>query len=555
MSSRNYKEAATLSRFPAWWSVALAAGLLTACGGGSDVTPTDTAAAATEQAAAVASTAATAADDAVFDASPEAALPSKCTSASRVNDTIPKLMECVTYSEVRKHQKALQDIADANGGTRASGTEGFNASARYAVKVFREAGYDVRRQYFQFRTFEELSPTLLKVTAPTMRDVTNSVLAYSASGDVTAAVTALPFQPADDTPGCEAADFAGFPAGHIALVGRGNCTFAEKAANAQAAGAVGVVIANNVDDGEPLNGTLGADFRGTIPVTSVTQAEGNLLAAVSGLQMRLKTDTRMEDVATSNVIAESKKGDPAQVVMVGAHLDSVAEGPGINDNGSGAAAILETAKQMAKVHTRNRVRFALWGAEEAGLVGSTYYVGTLQPWQQRRIALYLNFDMIASPNPGFFIYDGDNSDNAGAGAGPAGSDEIEKAFEGFYARRGIAFKGTDFDGRSDYGPFIEAGIPSGGLFTGAEGIKTPDEAALWGGQAGVAYDPCYHQACDTFTNNNAFAFNVNLHSVAAVTLRFAKDATPPGAGRTEANALGARASSAVLMRKGDKFIR
>ena len=555
MSSRNYKEAATLSRFPAWWGVALAAGLLTACGGGSDVGTTDTAAAvavastATEQAAAVSS----AADDAVFDANPAAALPDKCTRPNRVNDTIPKLLECVTFSEVRKHQKALQDIADANGGTRASGTEGFNASARYAVKVFRDAGYDVRRQYFQFRTFEELSPTVLQVTAPTQRDVANSILAYSASGDVTAPVTALPFQPADDTPGCEAADFAGFPRGHIALVGRGNCTFAQKATNAQAAGAVGVVIVNNLPD-EPINGTLGADFRGTIPVTSVTLAEGNTLAAVSGLQMHLKTDTRMENVSTSNVIAESKKGDPGQAVMVGAHLDSVPEGPGINDDGSGVAAILETAKQLAKVHPRNRLRFALWGGEEAGLVGSTYYVGTLEPWQQRRIALYLNFDMIASPNPGFFIYDGDDSDQTGAGPGPAGSAAIEKAFEGFYSRRGIAFKGTDFDGRSDYGPFIAAGIPSGGLFTGAEGLKTAEEAALWGGTAGQPYDPCYHQACDTYTNIDRFAFNVNLHSVAAMTLMFAKDDTPPGAGRTEASAL-STTSSKALLRQGDKFIR
>jgi aminopeptidase Y len=496
--------------------------------------------AATEQAAAVA------------DASPEA-LPAQCTNPKRVNDTIPRLLECVTFSEVRKHQKALQDIADANGGTRASGTPGFEASARYAEKVFRQAGYTVTRQPFEFRTFEELSPTLLQVTAPTQRDVTNNVMSYSPTGDATAPVTALPFQPKDATPGCEASDFAGFPKGNIALIGRGECTFAQKALNAQAAGAVGVVIANNIE-GE-INGTLGADFTGKLPVTSVTQAEGNTLAAVQGLRMRLKTDTRMETVNTSNVIAESKRGDPDQVVMVGAHLDSVREGPGIQDNGSGTAAILETAKQMAKVHPRNRVRFALWGGEEAGLIGSTYYVATLERWQQRRIALYLNFDMIGSPNPGFFIYDGDNSDNVGAGAGPAGSDEIEKAFEGFYERRGIAFKGTDFDGRSDYFGFIAVGIPSGGLFTGAEGIKTPEEAALWGGSAGVAFDPCYHAACDTFTNVDRFGFNVNLHAVAAVTLQFAKDTTPPGAGRAESAGIASAGASTKLLRQGDKFIR
>ncbi len=543
MKSMDHAHGPVPVRFPAWWGVALAAGMLAGCGGGGDggtAMESTAALAATEQPAAVA------------DAAPEA-LPAQCTRPSRVNDTIPKLLECVTFSEVRKHQKALQDIADANGGTRASGTEGFNASARYAMKVFRDAGYDVRRQYFKFRTFEELSPAVLQVTAPTQRDVDNDILSYSPSGDVTAPVTPVTFQPGDATPGCEASDFAGFPKGHIALVGRGECTFAEKALNAQAAGAVGVVIVNNTE-GE-INGTLGADFNGKLPVTSVTMAEGDTLRGIKGLSMRIKTDTRMETVATSNVIAESKRGDPDQVVMVGAHLDSVPEGPGINDNGSGVAAILETAKQLSKVHPRNRIRFALWGGEESGLVGSSYYVASLAPWQQRRIALYLNFDMIASPNYGFFIYDGDNSDNTGAGPGPEGSAEIEKAFEGFYERRGLAFKGTDFDGRSDYFGFIGAGIPAGGLFTGAEGIKTPEEAALWGGSAGVAYDPCYHQACDTFTNVNRFGYNVNLHAVAAVTLQFAKDPTPPGAGRAESAGIASAGASTKLLRKGDKFIR
>jgi aminopeptidase Y len=540
------------ARLPGWWSVAVAAGLLSACGGGGDAAgPTEGAMAVS----AATATTATADGDAVFNAAPEAGLPAACTEPGRINNTIPKLLECVTYSEVRKHQKALQDIADANNGTRAAGTEGFNASARYAVQVFRQAGYDVKRQYFRFRTFEELSPAVLQVTAPEARTVENSILAYSASGDVTAAVTSLPFPPTDATPGCEAEDFAGFPRGQIALVSRGACTFAQKATNAEAAGARGVIIVNNEEGDVALNGTLGADFRGRIPVTSVTQTQGTALAAVSGLRVRLKTDTRMETTGTSNIIAESKTGDPTQVVMVGAHLDSVPEGPGINDNGSGAAAILETARQMAKYQPRNRVRFALWGAEEEGLVGSTYYVGTLSEEQAGNIALYLNFDMLASPNPAFFIYDGDNSDNDGAGPGPTGSAEIEKAFEGFYQRRGIPFKGTDFDGRSDYGPFIAVGIPSGGLFSGAEGIKTEEEAALWGGTAGQAYDPCYHQACDNFGNNNAKAFNLNLHSVAAVTLQFAKDATPPGAGRAESAGLRSAASNYQFKRQGDKFIR
>lgn len=235
----------------------------------------------------------------------------------------------------------------------------------------------------------------------------------------------------------------------------------------------------------------------------------------------MKTSTLRGLATTRNIIAESKGGDADNVVLVGAHLDSVDKGAGINDNGSGSAAILEVAVQLGQVKPRNKLRFALWAAEESGLVGAERYVESLVPAEKDRIALYLNFDMIGSPNHVFFVYDGDNSDGVGAGPGPVGSTEIEKTFETFYNKRGVPFKGTDFDGRSDYGPFIAAGIPAGGLFTGAEGVKTAAEAEVWGGIAGAAYDPCYHQACDNFGNVNLFALDVNSDAVAYATLQFA----------------------------------
>lgn len=440
--------------------------------------------------------------------------------ATRVNNTDQKLLQCITLEGVRAHQAALQAIADANNGTRVSGSPGYDASVDYAAQVFRDAGYQVTLQPFQFQTFVTLSPTVLEqVAPPPTGPIANRVMSYSGSGDVTAAVTVLAPPPGDATPGCEAADFAGFVPGTIALISRGGCTFALKAANASAAGAAGVVIYNNAS-GE-LNGTLGNDFTLNLPVTSVTQVVGQQLAATPGLQLRLSASTFRGEATASNVIAESVAGDPNNVVMVGAHLDSVNDGPGINDNGSGSAAILETARMMAKVKPRNKLRFALWGAEESGLVGATHYVDDLDQAARSKVALYLNFDMIGSPNHVFFIYDGDDSDGVGAGPGPGGSGPIEKVFESYFQSRGIPYKGTDFTGRSDYGPFINAGIPAGGLFTGAEGIKTPEEAALWGGTAGEQYDPCYHQACDTYANNNDQALDVNSDAVAHATLQFA----------------------------------
>jgi Zn-dependent M28 family amino/carboxypeptidase len=239
-----------------------------------------------------------------------------------------------------------------------------------------------------------------------------------------------------------------------------------------------------------------------------------------GSEARVNVDPPQE-VTQYNVLAELPGREDGNVVMVGGHLDSVLRGPGVQDNGSASAAILETAVQMAKVKPRNTVRFAWWGAEESGLVGSTAYVNGLSQEEQDDIALYLNFDMIGSPNHVFFIYDGDDSDGVGAGPGPEGSAQIEALYESFYEGLGLPYKGTDFTGRSDYGPFIAVGIPAGGLFTGAEGIKTTEEAGIWGGTAGDQYDPCYHLACDTYNNISEKALNVNSDAVAYSVLQYA----------------------------------
>ena len=449
-----------------------------------------------------------------------AALAGPAACDTRVNNTHAKLAECITVAGVREHQAALQKIADANHGTRVSGSSGYDASVDYVVQRLEAAGYTPEVQPFVFTTFVSLaSPVVERVSPAPAAAVTNAILSYSGGGDVTAPVTAVPGAPVDETPGCDPADFTGFPVGNVALVSRGGCTFATKAQNAYDAGAAAVVIANNTAG--DLNATLGEGFALDIPVTSVTQAVGAELAATRGLTLHVVTSTLRGNATTYNVLAETRTGNDSNVVMAGAHLDSVNAGPGINDNGSGSAALLEVAEQMAKVAPGNTVRFAWWGAEESTLVGSTRYVTGLTAEQRSRIALYLNFDMVGSPNPVFFVYDGDDSDATGAGPGPAGSDRIEKTFEAFYAQRKVPFKGTDFSGRSDYGPFITAGIPSGGLFTGAEGVKTAEEAGIWGGTAGRPYDPCYHQACDRLANVDLHALDVNSDAMGYAILQYA----------------------------------
>ncbi|WP_219468181.1 M28 family metallopeptidase [Nonomuraea rhizosphaerae] len=229
-----------------------------------------------------------------------------------------------------------------------------------------------------------------------------------------------------------------------------------------------------------------------------------------------------------NVIADWPGGDPNDVLMTGAHLDSVTAGPGINDNGSGSASILEVALEVSRqsLQPTKHLRFAWWGAEELGLRGSQFYVNNLSATERGRIKAYLNFDMVASPNPGYFLYDGDNSDGTGSGPGPAGSAELEQTLASYFSSIGVPTRGTDFDGRSDYGPFIAVGIAAGGTFTGAEGIKSSAQAQLWGGTAGQAFDVCYHRSCDTTANVNDTALDRNADAIAHAVWTIAT-AVPP----------------------------
>lgn len=455
----------------------------------------------------------------------------RASCGNRVNNTISKLLQCVTIEGLRAHQAAFQAIADAHGGVRAAGTPGYDQSVAYVAETLAQAGYEVVVQPFPYNSWTQLGPSTLEQAAPVAavytEDLDYLLMGHTDAGDVTAAVTAVDVDlgPGNaSTSGCEAADFAGFPVGHIALLQRGACAFGLKAENAAAAGAVGAIIFNQGNTPGRFGvvaAALSADFGGGIPVMFATYYLGEEWASTAGLVLHMAADVERSETTSYNVLAETADGDRNNAVMAGAHLDSTNRGPGIQDNGSGSAAILETALGMARVKPRNKVRFAWWGAEEAGLIGSTYYVDNLSEEEREQITLYLNFDMIGSPNHVFFIYDGDDSDGVGAGPGPAGSEQIEQLFELYYTTRGEAFKGTDFSGRSDYGPFIAVGIPSGGIFTGAEDIKTAEEAAAWGGTAGEQYDPCYHLACDTFDNINLEALDINADAVAFAVLQYA----------------------------------
>jgi Zn-dependent M28 family amino/carboxypeptidase len=465
-----------------------------------------------------------------------------------------QLRRGVTLGGILEHERALQNIALANDDNRAAGSAGYDGSVQYVMGRLEAAGYDVSLDEFEFARWDQLGPSALQFGSTTYQEGTDYLTpTFSGGGDVTKTIVPTndivlpPGAPNTSNSGCEAEDFPASTAGNVALIQRGTCTFVVKINNAKAAGAAAVLIFNEGQTDPPRTEPVlfnAPPFIG-IPVLSTSFAVGEALYnAPDDAQVRVAVNATTTPVTQANVIADSPSGDSDRTIVVGAHLDSVQAGPGINDNGSGTSTILEIAEEVADLNQspRNRLRFAFWGAEESGLIGSTEYVAGLSPAGLRDIAMNLNFDMVGSPNFVRFVYDGDTSDTPPpAGGAPPGSGTIEQVFLRYFDSQALASAPTAFDGRSDYGPFIAQGIPAGGLFTGAEGIKTPAQEEVFGGVAGMQYDPCYHEACDTFFNLSHTALDQMSDAAAHTTWTFARQNGPiPGA--TAAKAVGANKS-------------
>lgn len=436
-----------------------------------------------------------------------------------------KMRKAVTVEATMAHLQAFQDIADTHG-NRAAGSPGYEASGEYVEQTLQAAGYQTERQYFTF-TYQETLEEQLTEVSPTARDLEHAPMSYTPNtpeGGVTSEI-AVPTV----ATGCDASEYAGADvAGKIVLVSRGVCAFGDKSLAAAEAGAAAAVVYNNEEGA--LNGTLGEPSDAYVPTTGIAQADGQALLAELAegpVTLTFNLQQLVEERETFNVIAETSSGRADNVVMLGAHLDGVQEGPGINDNGSGSAAILETAVQLAKVNKlNNKVRFAFWSAEELGLVGSTHYVNDLvanNPAELDNIATYLNFDMVASPNYVIGVYDADQSTYPAPVEVPEGSIESEAIFTDYFDGIGQPWVDTEFSGRSDYQAFIENGVAATGLFTGADDVKTEEQVEMFGGTAGIIQDPNYHSPGDDISNINEVALDINLDAIAHATITLAYD--------------------------------
>jgi hypothetical protein len=370
----------------------------------------------------------------------------------------------ITRAELEQHLSALQEIADEHGGTRAAGTPGDRASVEYVARRLREARWRVQLQPVRFPYFE-LRRASLNIAGRELRRARDfEVLSYSGSGRASGRLRRL-------LAGCSAEEYVGLSAGDVPLVSRGQCFFRMKAFNAQAAGARALVV---IDESPTRRGVPSGTLAGPgvrIPVVFVSSD-----FVRDGAEVRVAVDAVSERRMTHNVIAETPGGEQGRVVMAGGHLDSVRGGPGINDNGSGVATLIEAAEAIGPDPPSARVRLAFWGAEELGLLGSRRYVRSLDREARRWIRAYVNLDMVGSPNAVPELY-ADGNASVGRVLRRAAGPSLGRVAAG---------------GSSDHAPFAAAGVPVSGLYTGSTER----------GPGGRPRDPCYHLACDTLDNVN-----------------------------------------------------
>ncbi len=406
----------------------------------------------------------------------------------------------LSADDIGAHLDALIQIATANNGIRAAGTPGYDASADYVATQLTNMGYVVQRDPFHFTFFDEAAPVQLTVGSQHWggADWLHSML-YSAGGDVTGVVQSVKLTPDGrqiDTGGCDPADWSDFVAGHVALIESGPCLRRDQVLNAQNAGAIGLIsLYPNWTQGQTRRPTL-LDPQGvTIPavVAGGEPTQALLAAAAAGATIELDSQVTTRPATNDTLIAEWP-GTTDQVVMLGAHLDSVLDGPGINDDGSGVATLLSLAHSIAaNPQPVKTIRFGFWGGEEYGELGSAAYVHSLSPDEIGHISDYFNLDMVASPNAARFVYDDSTA--------PPGSDELTQLLLDALSAAGKPGLITDVGGASDHYNFELAGIPSAGVFSGLDRLTQSDVAAF-GGQVGEPADACYHLSCDTSANIN-----------------------------------------------------
>ena len=483
---------------------------------------------------------------------------------NRTNDSVAKLLECIRTDDLWNQMKAQQAIADANpdaGGhaSRNSGEPGYKAAVDLAVKLFKASGYHVTVQTYKFPYFaffglpggSEVSPTPTTFTLGTDLNPFNSIGTVTAEVQPVGGIILPPTPTPSSASGCSPADFAGFTPGNIALIQRGTCNFGEKAKNAVAAGAGGVLIFNEGQPGRTglaggggMIDNAGNSVVPNIPVGFVPFAEGQHLfdAANAGLHPQVNLDFKGEidpNRDDFNVIADSPFGDPNHTVVVDAHYDAIF-GAGMLDNASGSVTLMDIAQKLAKVRTTNRLRYILFGGEELGLLGSDFYTHNLSPTELAQIGYDLDADVTATPNYTIGVLD-PAAKNLFGGPIPVFPANV---YEPSKFARDVAVKYYDSIGLNHefFSPqgtdafwFNMVGVPASGILTGQDCCKSQEQVDLFGGQTGnfegnlgTTDGGCVDRPfrwCDNLSNNDPNVLTFETKAFATMVFKMAFDTT------------------------------
>jgi len=431
-------------------------------------------------------------------------------------DPARELAVKVTVDGIYARLEKFSDLAMTGKGGRVEGTPGYDAAVEYVAGTLRDKGFDVQTPEVERLALAHPGNPTLTVGGRGFSVDQASLLVNTPAGGLSAA-TLRPRKPA----GCAAADYGDVNVrGAFAVVDDTACSAVDKQNVAVGLGAVGLLVVSDPGTAGAPAGLFTPGYYQALksPVAVIGKDVDAQLRRTSN-PVRLVLDVKSVLVKFRNVLAQTKTGDPHNVVVAGAHLDAVPGSPGINDNATGVASVLETAVQLGgSPQVKNAVRFAFWGAEETGLEGSTKYVRGLDKTALSDIALYLNFDMLGSLNAGYFTYDGDQSGQPNpdipVASVPAGSAGVERTLAGYLSLAGIRPADMPLGRSSDYSAFLAAGIPIGGLTTGSNQRKTEVQARLWGGKAGQQFDPNYHSVRDTISNVDRRAVSIMGPAVA-----------------------------------------
>jgi hypothetical protein len=495
-------------------------------------------------------------------------------STTTASPLVPNnLLDTINSTQLMFHLKQLQTIADNNNGTRSLGTSGFKATIDYIESQLRaKTNFQIFKQEFVVPTQVRTNPILTSTIAGVDKnyvydtDFSEALLSPAANFSTSIRLTMIPNSGCDDDDWQYAAPFSA--ADSVALVKNDkNCSVATKSIIAQKYNIKGLLLYDSNINATILptvfvaqNTTYPAMILSYKLGTQLVEATQNHLSSNASIRMFIAPgNTITVPIPSENLCADTPTGDIFQTVVIGSHSDSVPEGPGINDNGrfiygefridslilyigSGAMATLVLALNLAHLFQTSsyekylyRIRFCWWAAEERGMLGSYDHIEqanitNIEGNRLKDYAMMLNLDMLASPNYYFGIYESTLLPNLVSSTVKNASMKISQLFRDWFDKEKLPWDKSSLLISSDHVPFLVAGVPCGGLFSGADGIKTLEQRNRYdsmlghghGGIAGTKFDPCYHLACDTIENTNPFVYEMMVKSAAYALETFAR---------------------------------